>query len=194
MRAVVVVVLTLAWFAVVPAARAGQVADLKADWSDSNNPNPVTFGTWYYLEGGALLPHVSNWNGNGTVGFTTTQPAWAPSNNLGDYVPAEFKAKSVPTGISGGTKIDWQVGDIIAHSTGTNNSDSNGPSIFLWKSPIMGTITISGSVWEAATFPGRDNSWALEVNGLDVSTGASIDGHDRAHPFLLAMEPAAPQS
>ena len=82
--------LSLALFSIIPAARAGNVADLSADWSNSNNPNTATFGTWSYRQGTSLLPEVPNWNGNNTTGFT--QPAWAPSNVGGDFLPAEFEA------------------------------------------------------------------------------------------------------
>ncbi len=163
--------------ALVPAASAGSVADLNLDWSDSSNPNTTSFGTWSYRQGSSLLPEIPNWN---SAGFTVPQPAWAPSNNAGDILPAEFKATSVPTG------MDWQVGDIIVHTTDSANGDSNGPANFLWTSPNAGIATISGSVWEAATLAGRDNSWSLLVNGIVVSSGASIDGHDRADPFLFA--------
>ncbi len=182
-RCVCVCVLALAWLSMVSAARAGSVADLNADWSNSNNPNAASFGTWSYRQGSSLLPEVSNWNGAGTVAFTVTQPAWAPSNTAGNFLPGEFKALSVPTNVPG---IDWQVGDVVVHPTDSANGDSNGPANFLWTSPNSGTVTISGSVWEAATLAGRDNSWTLLVNGIVVSSGASIDGHDRAHPFLFS--------
>jgi hypothetical protein len=165
---------------VVPTASAASIADLAADWSDTSNPNPVAFGTWSYRQGSSLLPEVANWNGANTVGFTTTQPAWAPSNNAGDFLPGEFKARSVPSG------VDWQVGDVVVHTTDTSNGDSNGPANFLWTSPITGTITISGDVWDARPLTGRDNSWSLLVNGTVVSSGASIDGTDRANPFLFS--------
>ncbi len=175
------ILLSLTLFSIIPAVRAGNVADLSADWSDSNNPNTATFGTWSYRQGSSLLPEVPNWTANGTVGFTVTQPAWAPSNTGGDFLPGEFKARSVPTGAG----YDWQVGDVVVHTTDSGNGDSNGPANFLWTSPNMGTVNISGSVWEAATLSGRDNSWSLLVNGIVVSSGASIDGHDRANPFLF---------
>jgi hypothetical protein len=172
--------LTLAWFFLLSAARAGSIADLNADWSDLNNPNTASFGTWSYLQGSSLLPEVPNWNGAGTVGFTVTQPAWAPSNIAGDFLPGEFKARSVPTG------FDMQVGDVVVHTTDTGNGDSNGPANFLWTSPNTGTVTISGDVWAPATLPGRDNSWSLLVNGVVVSSGASIDGFTRANPFVFS--------
>ncbi|HEV3006501.1 MAG TPA: PEP-CTERM sorting domain-containing protein, partial [Pirellulales bacterium] len=91
-------------------------------------------------------------------------------------------ALSVPTG------ADWQVGDVVVHTTDSANGASKGPANFLWTSPDTGLVTISGSVWRAATIDGRDNSWSLLVNGNVVSSGASIDtgGPDRAHPFLFS--------
>jgi hypothetical protein len=165
-------------------ARAGFIVyDLASDWSDTSNPN----GTWSYRQGSSLLPEVPNYTAGGTVAFPTTQPAWAPSNNPGDFLPVEFKATSVPTNLTQGT-ADWQVGDVVVHTTDPFNGGSNGPANFLWTAPDAGTVTISGSVWRARVLSGRDNSWSLLVNGVDVSSGASIDtgGPDRAHPFLFS--------
>ena len=124
------------------------------------------------------MPEVPNWNGNNTTGFT--QPAWAPSNTAGDYILAEFKTMSVPTG------YDWQVGDVVVHTTDTGNGDSLGPANFLWTSPSAGTVTISGDVWAAATLAGRDNAWSLLVNGVAVTGGTNIDAYDRANPFVFS--------
>ncbi len=176
------IVLILAWLCVLPAARAGSVADLAADWSDSNNPNTASFGTWTYRQGSSPLPEVPNWNGAGTVGFTQTQPAWAPSNTAGDFLPGEFKARSVPNSAG----VDWQVGDVVVHTTDPANGASNGPANFLWTSPNSGTVTISGDVWAAATLSGRNNAWSLLVNGVVVSSGTNIDGYDRSSPFLFS--------
>jgi len=169
-------VLTLAWFSAVSAARAGNVANLSADWSDSNNPNTASFGTWSYRQGTSLLPEVPNWNGDNTAGFT--QPAWAPSNNAGDFLPVELKAQN--------TVGDWQVGDVVVHTTDGANGDSNGPANFLWTSPNTGTVTISGDVWAGFVVSGRDNMWTLFVNGIAVSSGTDIDSYTRANPFLFS--------
>lgn len=181
MKRTIWALLVLACFSLVSAARAGSVANLSADWSDSNNPNTASFGTWSYRQGSSLLPEVSNWSGSGTVPFTVTQPAWAPSNTAGDFLPGEFKARSVPN-FAG---VDWQVGDVVVHTTDGANGDSNGPANFLWTSPNTGTVTISGDVWAAATLAGRDNAWSLLVNGVVVSSGTNIDAYDRANPFLF---------
>jgi hypothetical protein len=76
------------------------------------------------------LPETPNWNGAGSVGFTATQPAWAPSNDAGNFLPAEFRAQNVPAG------VEWQVGDVVGHTTDRFNGDSHGPVNFLWTSPL----------------------------------------------------------
>jgi hypothetical protein len=158
-------------------ARADLIADLANDWSDASNPNTATFGTWSYLQGSTPLPSVANFTFGGTAGFPVTQPAWAPSNNPGDFLPAEFKARSVQAG------VDYQVGDVVVHTTDPANGGSNGPADFRWTSPINGTVTITGDVWQAAVLAGRNNNWTLLVNGVAVTGGTGIDGHDRAAPF-----------
>jgi hypothetical protein len=162
-------------------ARAGFIVyDLASDWSDTSNPN----GTWSYRQGSSLLPEVPNFSFGDSVNFPTTQPACAPSNNPGDFLPAVFRAGSVPSF----TGVNWQVGDVVVHTTDSINGPSSGPANILWTSPKAGTVTISGSAWQAATIAGRDNSWSLFVNGNLISSGASIDtgGPDRAHPFLFS--------
>jgi hypothetical protein len=88
----------------------------------------------------------------------------------------------VPTG------VDWHVGDVVVHTTDPANGPSSVPANILWTAPQAGTVTISGSVWQAATLAGRDNSWSLLVNGVIVSSGASIatGGANRANPFLFS--------
>jgi hypothetical protein len=168
-------------FSIVPAVRAGNVADLTADWSDSNNPDTATFGTWSYRQGSSLLPEVPNWTAAGTVAFPVTQPAWAPTNHAGDFLPAEFKLMTVPFG-----GFDLQVGDVVVHTTDTFNGGSNGPANFLWTSPNTGTVTISGDVWTGFLISGRDNMWRLFVNGTAVSSGTDIAAYDRTNPFLFS--------
>jgi len=170
------VLLSLTLFSIISAARAGNVANLSADWSNSNNPNTATFGTWSYRQGTSLLPEVPNWNGDGTAGFT--QPAWAPGNNAGDFLPVELKAQSAVG--------DWQVGDVVVHTTDGANGDSHGPANFLWTSPNTGIVTISGDVWAGFVVSGRDNMWTLFVNGIAVSSGTDIDSYTRANPFLFS--------
>ena len=145
----------------VPAVRAAFIADLGADWSDVNNPNTASFGSWSYLQGTTLLPHVANWTG---LGAATPQPAWAPGNASGDSLPSEFKATSDQSGFNVVGQTNWKVGDVITHTTDPNNGVGNGPANYLWTSPINGTVTISGDAFEARVTPGRNNIWSLIVN------------------------------
>ena len=171
------ILLSLALLIIIPAARAGNVANLAADWSDTNNPNSTTFGTWSYRAGSTLLPEVPNWNGNNTTGFT--QPAWAPSNTAGDYIPAEFKTTSVPTGIRLARRRRRRPHD------GYSERGLARPGQLPLDQSRTGTVTISGDVWAAATIAGRDNAWSLLVNGVAVTGGTNIDAYDRANPFLF---------
>ena len=156
-------------------AHAQLVADLAADWSDTNNSNTATFGTWSYRQGTSLLPHVANWTQT-----TPAQPAWAPGTVAGGFLPAEFKAIN--------NNFGWLTGDVIIHTTDPFNGIGFGVGNFLWTSPIDGTITISGDAFEARGLPGRNNAWSLLVNGVTVSAGNLIpgDGYDRTNPFLFS--------
>jgi hypothetical protein len=165
-------------------ARASFVADLGADWSDTSNPNTGAFGTWSYRQGASLLPHFAD---NPLLGIPAIQPTWAPSTAPGHYIPAIFKATSDQTGTIITGPVDWLVGDIIVHTTDPFNGIGNGPANILWTSPVDGTITISGSVFEARVTTGaepRNSSWSLFVNNALVTSGTLIagDGHDRSNP------------
>jgi hypothetical protein len=166
-------------------ARAGLVvADLGADWSDTSNPNAGAFGTWSYRQGTSLLPHFAD---NPLLGIPATQPTWAPSTALGHYIPAIFKATSDQTGTIITGPVDWLVGDIIVHTTDPFNGIGNGPANTLWTSPVDGTLTISGFVFEARVTTGvepRNSSWSLLVNDSLVTSGTLLagDGHDRSNP------------
>ncbi len=167
------------------AARADIIADLGSDWSDASNPNSGAYGTWSYRQGTSLLPQDTNWT---PLGSSTTQPAWAPGNNNGDFLPAEFKATSNMSGNLVSGPADWQIGDIVTHTTDPFNGAGNGPANFLWTSPVAGVVTISGDVFEARVSPGRENEWSLIVDGVTVSSGLLNpgDGHDRSNPFLFS--------
>lgn len=186
LRTAIVTVCLVAFGLAVPlAARADIVADLGSDWSDTSNSNSGVFGTWSYRQGTTLLPQDPNWT---PLGSATTQPAWAPGNNTGDFLPAEFKATSNVSGPLGPGQADWLIGDIVTHTTDPSNGAGNGPANFLWTSPAAGVVTISGDVFEARVTPGRENAWSLLVDGVTVSSGLLNpgDGHDRSTPFLFS--------
>jgi hypothetical protein len=145
--------------------QASVIYDLGADWSDVNNPN----GPWTYREGLNALPHQDDWGG-GLGG----QPGWADPGLL----PPWFKAVSVVGG------LDWQIGDIVVHTTDPNGGNPNGLANVIWTSPIDGTIDITGSLWNPRNI-GRSNHWSLLLNGTELTGGDlfSGDGHDRANPY-----------
>jgi hypothetical protein len=145
-----------------------QSGDIGQDWSDASNPN----GNWAYLEGTNAMPHTT-WT---QAGYP--QPAWAPSNNAGDYLPAWFKATQTVPG------LDWLVGDVVVHSTDTLNGGSHGAANVTWTCPSAGIFSIVGGVWMCRDI-GRSNTWTLSRNGITLSTGTigSGDPYSRINPF-----------
>jgi hypothetical protein len=124
------------------------------------------------------LPHVADWQGL-AGDFTGVQPAWARAETGNTNLPAWFKIVS-PAGIPN----DWQLGDIITHSTDASNGVGSGASNVIWTSPLSGTINISGGVWMGRDI-GRGNHWDISLNGASLSGGDifSGDSFNRASPF-----------
>ncbi len=129
--------------------------DLNSDWSDVANPN----GPWALLQGSSALPHVANWT---PLGASVAQPAWAPSNTPGNFLPAWFKATS--------SAFDWQVGDVVVHTTDPANGASEGVANVEFTAPTSGVAEISGLVWNARD-QGRGQEWQLFVGGTLVDGG-----------------------
>ncbi len=153
--------------------------DLSVNWSDSKNPN----GVWSYNEGSNPLPHVSSWS----TGFGTTQPAWARSaefDGTHDFIPAWMKTRSPFSNVDG--PADYVVGDVVVHTTDDGNGIGNGDANVSWTSPMTGTVSIQGGVWEARDI-GRSNDWALLVNGVPVTGGtiAAGDPYNSKSPFAF---------
>jgi hypothetical protein len=162
--------LITALLAAAPAGATTVVADLVTDWSDMSNPNKVNpHGTWQYRQGTTNLPLVSNWNAAGTISFTSIQPAWVPSNTAGDFLPAWFKARSVPAGAN----LDWLVGDVVCHTVDAFNGNPalGTANVLFLDTNFSGTVTISGHVWDAAHNSSRPQDWALVVNGTQKASG-----------------------
>jgi hypothetical protein len=153
-------------------ARATIIADLASDWSNTNDPNNSNpNGTWEYRQGTTDLPLTSPWNGAGSVGFNTTQPAWAPSNSSGNFLPAEFQAIATHD-------ANWQAGDIIMHTVDPyNGNPSLGVGNYLFTSAVSGTFDIVGDLWDADQTYGtsRPQDWVLLVNSVSVASG-SLNG------------------
>jgi hypothetical protein len=132
------------------------VYDVSADWSDSSNPN----NQWTYREGSNALPGVPNW----TWVVPAVQPAWAPSNDAGNYLPAWFKATA--------PAFDYLTGDVIVHTTDAANGSSSGIANLLFVSPVAGIADISGALWNARnSFTNRAQKWELRIDGTLVDSG-----------------------
>jgi len=145
---------------------ATQVYDLKADWSDTQNPN----GPWSYREGENLLADTPfPWVG---AGYSSIWPALAIAWPL--VVPSIER-------VSGAVKA--YDGFFAYLSTGViEDSDllmfpGNDGNI-LWTAPESGSIDISGSAWSADELDicgfaggGPVASWTLTHNGSSLSGG-----------------------
>jgi hypothetical protein len=168
------------------ASAASTTYDLKADWSDSANPN----GAWTYSEGFPLsskitLPHndVSVCCGGPSGGVTA---AWAPSSHLGNILPLWAKA----TGDNSAS--GYLAGDIIVHSTdGANGNPSLGFANVSWTAPADGTVEITGAIWYAHFGLSRSNDFVLVLNDSNVlasGTVSATNGRDRGNPIVFARQ------
>jgi hypothetical protein len=155
-------------------AGAATIYDLTTDWSDSANPN----GPWAYREGANLLPHVPAWQGL-SGDFTSAQPAWARFETGTSNLPCVFRS-SANVGIT----HDWEMGDVICHSTDGFNGLGSGDANITWTSPVTGTVSVSGAIWMGRDI-GRGNHWSLAVNGSERTAGNvfSGDAYSRATPM-----------
>lgn len=163
------IILTLLAFTIGSALAHADVYDITSDWSDSTNPN----GVWSYNQGTSPLPHVANWTG-GVISFP--QPAWAPSNNPGNFLPVWMK-------MAADFNSEMLLGDVIVHSIDFANGIGNSPANVAWTSLIDGIASISGAVWQARDI-GRSNHWSLSIDGVVVTGGdISAANSSRAVPF-----------
>lgn len=148
--------------------------DLRADWSDTSNPN----GRWSYLEGMNPLPFVASWQ-SAIGGWDVPQPGWAESENGTNRLPFWFRSNG-----SENFQRDYLAGDIVLHTTDGANGAGNGVGAVAWRAPARGVVSVEGGVWMGRDI-GRANTWRLIVNGVTVRTGdlASGDAYSRANPF-----------
>jgi hypothetical protein len=149
---------------------------LSGDWSNAANPN----GPWSYNQGSTPLPLVSNWTANNSAFVGCNQPAWAPSNVGGNFLPALMNANSCTANDLGTDPINGLAnvvpGDIVTHTVdGANGTPANGVANFLFTLPTGddGKYEIRGSVWDAGLFFGtsRPQDWKLLINGVQAASG-----------------------
>ncbi|WP_372785271.1 PEPxxWA-CTERM sorting domain-containing protein [Phenylobacterium sp.] len=168
--------------AIAAAALAGaaqaSVYDLKTDWSNASNPN----GVWTYRQGVSALPFVASWRPSDLNGVV--QPAWAQGNTSGAFLPGFFQA--VAAGSAMCATCDWQVGDILDHTTDQANGGGEGIANVLFTSPSNGSADISGLVWNARSI-NRTQDWSLSINGTVVDSGVLLgDGtQGRLNPTVF---------
>jgi hypothetical protein len=149
---------------------------LSGDWSNTTNPN----GPWSYNQASNPLPLVTDWTAAGTAFVGCSQPAWAPSNNAGNFLPALMKAnsctaKDVGTDPHNG-RANVEPGDIVVHTVDSfNGNPALGVANFLFTLPAGddGTYQIRGSVWDAGLYYGttRPQDWELLVDGVKKASG-----------------------
>lgn len=142
-----------------PQSASAATFNVAADWSFSNNPN----GVWSYNGGNTPLPFaVLDWGG------ITGETFWASSA----FPPAWTKAQTALA-----LANDWLPGDVIVHST--TPTVGGGLANLKWTSPVDGVIDISGRIWDAYHYPGRNDEWALMLNGVIIAQRGSILGIHR---------------
>jgi hypothetical protein len=169
-------IVALCLLSMVGAAAASTTFSLSGNWSNTSNPN----GPWSYDQGTKPLPLVPVWTGAGSALVGCNQPAWAPSNNGGDFLPAMMKpnacsAKFFGTDPHNGL-ANVMAGDIVVHTVDSaNGNPSLGVATFHFTVPTgdPGTYQIAGTVWDAALNQGtsRPQEWILLVNGVQKATG-----------------------
>lgn len=177
------------------AGTAGAVTfDLKADWSDANNPN----GVWSYNKGSTPLPLQTNYDKN-TV-YVTNQKAWADAQF--DLTQLFGGVGHVPVWMQASKDNLWagndvKQGDIILHpSNPGSTADPYGEGNVTWTSNLTGVATVHGNVWYTGAISGRSVDWAVSLNGTELDDGTVFynDGNDRSNPvafgdFIMAVNP-----
>lgn len=164
--------------AAAPAA-ATAFADLSLDWSSTANPNRNNpNGAWEYRQSDADLPLVSPWTAAGTAAVGCGQSAWAPSNTMGRFLPALFKANACAARAFGPDPNEAGhdnvlPGDVVMHTVdAANGQPGRGQGNYTFTSKREGTFGIAGMVWDAGFIPGRPQAWAVFHRGAKVASGA----------------------
>lgn len=156
-------------------ASAATTFSLSGGWSNTTNPN----GPWSYNQGTDALPLVTAWTGAGSALVGCNQPAWAPSNNAGDFLPALMKANSCAAKDFGTDPhnglANVMTGDIVVHTVDSANGN---PTLglanvhFTVPAGDPSRYQITGSVWDAALDTSRPQGWILLVNGVQKAAGS----------------------
>lgn len=164
-HAATAMVATLAFCATASAA----TYDLKTQWSNAANPD----GVWTLEQGALALPRDKDWTAisNADAAYNPPaghirQPAWAPGNQAGHYLPAWFKAAVTPSDPAYG----WRKGDIIMHTTDAFNGIGFGLAALVFTSPAAGSASVTGYLYNARNMQ-RPQAWTLTVDGNVIASG-----------------------
>ena len=155
-----------------PATVNGKVTvyDLKADWSDTQNPN----GVWSLREGTNLFPPVANWGGS------QGQRAWCKARSGSGHIPVILKVS-----VMGFEAKEAQIGDLIVHAQDEIGGPGLGQAQIVWTAPASGTVDIKGGLWLGRLI-GRSDDWTLTIAGVQKSMGKVAAGHDRNNPVPIS--------
>lgn len=151
--------------------------DLRADWSDAQNPN----GVWSYNQGTTPLPRVDCVLSNCPKDFSCCIPAW----EVGACGASWFQVP--PCDITNVSYYHIQAGDILMYSAGEGN--------VTWTAASDGFVSISGGVWAAASL-GRGNHWELYHNQNSLTRGDISDSdpqYSRTMPFDFRTGSGGPE-
>lgn len=148
---------------------AGTVAyDLTTGWQNNSNPN----GVWSYDQGSTPLPYQSNLGSGSCFGGSSgITGGYAPGINFGNSppcLPTIFRA----TGDAANTQ-DWLAGDVVVHAQDPSNGAGEGQATIVWTAPVSGTITITGTVWYAASSVQRSDDFTVSL-GSDVLNSGTV--------------------
>lgn len=159
-----------------PASFAGAIWDIRADWSETQNPN----GPWALLEGNQPLPHVDSWQSS-LGGWSQPQPGWARSENGNNRIPFFF--------LSNGSEqfaCDFGAGDTVMHSWDAASGTVNGQGRMVWTAPYRCYIRVRGEVWLGRDI-GRSVTVFVRRNEVTLVTAplSSGDAWSSANPFVL---------
>ena len=155
-----------------PAGMGGKVTvyDLKADWSDTQNPN----GVWSLREGNNLFPAVENWGGS------KGQRAWCKARSGSGHIPVILKVS-----VMGFEAKEAQIGDLIVHAQDEIGGPGLGQAQIVWTAPASGTVDIKAGLWLGRLI-GRSDDWTLTIAGVQKSMGKVAAGHDRNNPVPIS--------
>jgi hypothetical protein len=142
--------------------KSGLVADLQADWSESENPHKGPFGTWSFNLESKPLSHIASWSSLAAVS------GWGPSTNIrGNDAPFAFRA---PPNLTSPQDIgpEYNPRDIVMLSTDRFNSRGTGEANITWTSPQTATASIALALWPTRHI-NRQNNWQLSMHSGNSS-------------------------